>query len=294
MSTLIHAQALSKRYGDKLAVDHIDLAIEQGSCFGLLGPNGAGKSTTLEMLEGITPPDSGTILFNGQPLSRAYQHAIGIQFQSTALPDYLSVRDCLKLFASFYPKPVALEPLLEQCQLTEVADQLHFHLSGGQRQRLLLAMSLVNDPQLLFLDEPTTGLDPNARQAFWALLQKVKAQGKTILMTTHYMEEAEQLCDRIAIMDRGQIIAEQSPLALIEDHFFPHLVSLPSDRRLPEPPAAEIRVHRQGPQLLLECRDTDGVLKWLSGAGVSLQGLNIRQPNLEDLFLKLTGSTLQS
>lgn len=292
MTPLLSAHQLNSYYGEQHAVKQVDLDIQQGECLGLLGPNGAGKSTTLEILEGIRKPNSGTVKFKGEILNQAYKKCIGIQFQATALPDYLTVRDCLTLFASFYSHPTPVEDLIEQCQLAEFIDKLHFHLSGGQRQRLLLALSLINDPELLFLDEPTTGLDPNARMAFWAVLRNIKRQGKTIVITTHYMEEAEQLCDRIAIMNHGEIITEHKPESLLEQHFFNHIITVPSSGDYPDTHNEAIRTRQQGGQLVLECNDAEIGLTWLKNAQIPIKGLNIRAPNLEDLYLKLTGSTL--
>ncbi|BDY05159.1 ABC transporter ATP-binding protein [Ferrimonas sp. YFM] len=293
LNALLQAQQLHYLYDDHRAVDGVDLNICEGSCFGLLGPNGAGKSTTLSMLEGVLTPSRGQVLFRGFPLDNRYKQSIGIQFQSTALPDYLSVRDCLKLFASFYPRKARIADLIELCQLQEVADKLHFHLSGGQRQRLLLAMSLVNDPELLFLDEPTTGLDPQARLKFWQLVRTLKEQGKTLVLTTHYMDEAQQLCDRIAIMERGRIVAEEAPAVLLEDHFRPHLITLLDSGQAAVPQDDRYPLWRQGDQLVLECDDTQDALNWLSHHNLPLQGLTVRAPNLDDLYLKLTGSQLQ-
>ncbi|QIZ76290.1 ABC transporter ATP-binding protein [Ferrimonas lipolytica] len=292
MTALLQARGLKKNYGDIEAVKGINLTIKQGCCFGLLGPNGAGKSSTLEMLEGLTKPHAGQILFAGKPIDKHYTQRIGIQFQQTTLPDYLTVFDCLKLFASFYRHSADLEQLVELCQLGEIREQMHFHLSGGQKQRLLLALSLINEPDLLFLDEPTTGLDPQARQNFWELIHSIKRQGKTIVLTTHYMDEAEQLCDTIAIMDHGKIIAEDTPAKLLANEFYQNIVCI--DGELPQGEAQQLKHQYRGGQTLIECDQLEPVLSQLSRHGISLQGLTIRKPNLDDLFLKLTGHQLRA
>ena len=195
MIPLLETRALTKHFRGVAAVNGIDLAIPAGRCFGLLGPNGAGKTTTVEMLEGICTPSSGEIRYRGAPLDARFRQDIGIMFQSTALQDFITGRENLRMFARFYRRSLPLEELVEACTLNEFLDRDTRKLSGGQRQRLLLAIALVNDPDLLFLDEPTTGLDPQARRNFWDLIQRIKARGKTIVLTTHYMEEAYQLCD---------------------------------------------------------------------------------------------------
>ncbi|SDI60037.1 ABC-2 type transport system ATP-binding protein [Ferrimonas sediminum] len=290
--TLLRAQELSKRFGDLVAVDRLNLSLAPGECFGLLGPNGAGKSTTLEMLEGILEPTSGKILFKERPLFDDYRHHIGIQFQATALPEHLSVSDCLTLFASLYRTTVPLTELAQLCRLESLMDQQHQTLSGGQRQRLLLALALINRPQLLFLDEPTTGLDPQARHNFWQLIRDVRAGGTTILLTTHYMDEAEQLCDRIAIMDHGRVLRQDTPAALIAEAFLSHIVSLPASVELG--PGWPLPVQQRNGLLEFQTDDVNQVLALLQQHRVDVTSLNIRRPNLEDLFLTLTGHQLRS
>jgi ABC-2 type transport system ATP-binding protein len=215
---ILEVRGLRKRYPQVEAVAGVSLAIAPGTCFGLLGPNGAGKTTTVEMIEGITPPSSGEILYKGAPVDGRFKLESGIQFQSTALQDFITVRENLAMFRAFYPRGMEVDELVRLCSLGEFLDRDARKLSGGQRQRLLLALALVNDPDVLFLDEPTTGLDPQARRNFWELVRGIKARGKTVLLTTHYMEEAHALCDRVAIMDRGRIVAEDSPGALLVAH----------------------------------------------------------------------------
>ncbi len=218
-SPIIEVKNLIKHYSKAKAVNGISFSIARGSCFGLLGPNGAGKTTTLEMIEGITQPSSGEILFCGAPTGPSFKEKSGIQFQATSLQDFLTVKEVLKLFSSFYQAPLNIQELAELCSLEEFWDRDTHELSGGQRQRVLLAIALINNPEVVFLDEPTTGLDPQARRAFWELIQSIKRKNKTIILTTHYMEEAYILCDEIVIMNQGTIIAQGGPKDLLQKHF---------------------------------------------------------------------------
>lgn len=292
MTTILEVKQLSKHFSDFYAVDKIDFKVKKGSCFGLLGPNGAGKTTTIEMLEGILTPSSGDILFHGESITREDFQKLGIQFQHTALQDYLTVRETLNLFSSFYSNTVPIETLIEQCQLTEFINVDHRKLSGGQKQRLLLALALINDPELIFLDEPTTGLDPHSRRLFWDLVNNIKAQGKTILLTTHYMDEAEYLCDQIAIMDKGTIIAMNSPENLLREHFKGALISLPKQNLPVSHQLSNVQFSQES--ALIHTDDTEATIAMLLAQQISLQGLQIKSANLDDLFLKLTGHGLQS
>ena len=229
MTPILEIRNLRKYYRrphqpDVKAVDGISFAIPAGVCFGLLGPNGAGKTTTIEMIEGIAEPTAGEIFYRGQLRTRKqrdlFTQQAGIQFQKTALMDFLTVRETLELFSSFYEKRTPIEELVQMCHLEEFLDGTANKLSGGQQQRLLLALALVNDPEIVFLDEPTTGLDPQARRNFWHLIDSIKRKGKTVVLTTHYMEEAETLCDQLVIVDHGRIIAQGEPQALLR-HYFP-------------------------------------------------------------------------
>jgi ABC-2 type transport system ATP-binding protein len=286
------------------AVKSVSFGIRPGICFGLLGPNGAGKTTTLEMIEGILESDGGEILFQGVPIHnnfKEYRKHIGIQFQSTSLPDFLTVREVLQLFKEFYAKTVAIEKLVQWCSLEEYLDRDSHKLSGGQLQRLLLALGLVNDPNLVFLDEPTTGLDPQARRNFWELIRQIKAQGKTIVLTTHYMEEAYMLCDEIVIMDHGSVIAQGTPTALLKQHYNSLAIHLPKkDVTLPwsEIPGKVFSsgAHHSGGEEEIEIQtdQIDATLRKLIEAGIPLSGLRVRQRDLEDLFLDLTGKGLRS
>ncbi|MGH8267190.1 MAG: ABC transporter ATP-binding protein, partial [Steroidobacteraceae bacterium] len=228
MSTpLLEVRELVKQYPSTTAVDGVSFSAPEGICFGLLGPNGAGKTTTVEIMEGILPPTSGEVRYRGEPLSARFREEAGILFQKTALQDFLTVRQCIALFRGLYTHGLTVQDVIRICALEKLAGRDARKLSGGQQQRLLLAIALVNDPAVLFLDEPTTGLDPQARRNFWELVQSIKARRKTIILTTHYMEEAELLCDEIAIMDRGRIIAQGAPRRLLREHFAAVLLELP-------------------------------------------------------------------
>jgi ABC-2 type transport system ATP-binding protein len=290
---LIEARSLEKRYPGVQAVDGLSFEVLPGQCFGLLGPNGAGKTTTMEMLEGIQTPTTGEVLFRGRPLDLAFRQSIGIQFQATSLQDFQTVDESLRMFASLYELTADRDELIHLCNLSEILQRDTRKLSGGQRQRLLLAIALVNDPDLVFLDEPTTGLDPQARRNFWSLIKTVRARGKTVLLTTHYMEEAEQLCDEIAIVDQGRIIARGQPQALVREHFPAAILRLPSaawPQTQPLPDYAEQR----GSLIELYADLVPPVLEYLEHIGAELTALRIDRPSLEDLFLKLTGHSLRS
>lgn len=220
MKPIIELKNLLKRFKDQTAVDSINLAIAEGICFGLLGPNGAGKTTTLEMIEGITEPTSGQILYRSQPRGDSFSEEIGIQLQHTTLLSFLTIRETLRVFSKLYRHSADIDDILSLCSLSEIQKQYNDKISGGQRQRLMLAISLINDPSLLFLDEPSTGLDPQARQNLWAIIDTIKMQGRTIILTTHAMKEAERLCDEIAIMDQGKIIARGDIPSLLKAHCF--------------------------------------------------------------------------
>lgn len=292
MNTLLAVNNLTKHYGDLKAVDGISFQIPQGICFGLLGPNGAGKTTTIEMIEGITPPTRGEILYKGQPRSRAFKLEVGIQFQSTAIMDFITVAEALKLFARLYPKTADIDELIEICQLGNFINQRAAKLSGGQRQRLLLAVALINDPEIVFLDEPTTGLDPQSRRRFWDLVETIKSRGKTIVLTTHYMDEAEYLCDHLLIIDHGHIIAQGSPAQLLNQHFdhsfvFLNSEDLPSDFQSTHP------ISQQGEQAVIKTLSVEETLNELIEQKITLNSLRVRNPTLDDLFLKLAGHSLR-
>ncbi|MEW5755851.1 MAG: ABC transporter ATP-binding protein [Pseudomonadota bacterium] len=293
MPTVFEVTDLVKHYPKVRAVDGVSFSITQGKCFGLLGPNGAGKTTTVEMMEGITPPTAGNILYKGEPLGERFRKEVGIQFQHTSLQDFLTVKEVLQMFQSLYPKGMDLEALIELCSLREFLDRDNRKLSGGQRQRLLLAVALVNDPEVIFLDEPTTGLDPQARRNFWTLVQDIKARDKTVLLTTHYMEEAYVLCDEIAIMDHGKIIAQGTPRDLLHAHFNDVVLELPQQDFAACGNNFSHAVVTRGDRVEIHARDVNAVVQGLLSAGVSLARLQIRQRTLEDLFLELTGKELR-
>ncbi|BFM10868.1 ABC transporter ATP-binding protein [Simiduia litorea] len=292
MNNLLDVKNLTKRYGKSTAVNAINFSIQQGHCFGLLGPNGAGKTTTIEMIEGITPISEGEILYKGAQQDQRFKNEVGIQFQSTALMDHLTVAEVLALFAGLYPQHAAIPELVQQCQLGEYLDRDAAKLSGGQRQRLLLALALINDPAIVFLDEPTTGLDPQSRRNFWDLVERIKAQGKTIVLTTHYMDEAQYLCDQLVIMDRGNIIAQGSPEALLAEHFDQVFVCLEA-AALTEQQAQLFDAERHRDQWQIAANHVETTLNQLLAHQVALTSLQIRTPTLDDLFLKLTGHTLR-
>lgn len=290
---LLEACDLRKQYGTVEAVRGISFAIPRGVCFGLLGPNGAGKTTTIEILENVLPASSGEVLYKGKVRDGRFRQEVGMAFQATALQDYLTVRDQLRLFRSLYEDPLPMEELIQLCALGELLDRDARKLSGGQKQRLLLALALVNDPQLLILDEPTTGLDPQARRQVWSLLEDVKARGTTVLMSTHYMEEAYRLCDEVAIIDHGRIIAQGHPDALLASHFDETVISLPvSPEELPQDLPLDFVVREGGVDIITP--DVDSALKALAFAGTPLAGVVLRPRTLEDLFLELTGEELRA
>jgi ABC-2 type transport system ATP-binding protein len=289
---ILSAKNLIKQYPGIRAVDNLSFDVYQGECFGLLGPNGAGKSTTIEILENVISADSGQVLFNGKERDQQFAQHIGIQFQNTALQDFLTVRDTLTLFRALYDNPVHLPQLIASCALEELLDRDNRKLSGGQRQRLLLALALINDPQLIFLDEPTTGLDPQARRNFWQLIEGLKTRGKTILLTTHYMDEAQVLCDRIAIVDRGSIVALGSPAQLLAQHLPGMMVKLPRDA-ISDPRLFDFEICYAEDRAEIMTLHVDDVVAQLLTHKIAIDGLTIASPTLEDLFIKLTGHALR-
>ncbi len=292
--TIIEAQHLFKQYRTGLvAVKDVSFTIAPGICYGLLGPNGAGKTTTIEIMEGIKSPTSGTIFYKGASLGRRFRNEVGILFQSTALQDYLTVRETLKLFQRLYTQALPLEQLIEICNLHDILEQDNQRLSGGQKQRLLLAIALVNNPEIIFLDEPTTGLDPQARQNFWQLIRNIKQEKKTVVLTTHYMEEAAELCDAIAIMDHGKIIAEGSPQRLLSEHFNDVYIRLPRQLLPEQSQSGEIVYTDKGEFVEIATRSMDRTIKDLIELKVPLNDIQIRRGTLEDLFLELTGRDLR-
>jgi ABC-2 type transport system ATP-binding protein len=291
---LLSVDRLVKRYADNTAVDGLSFTVREGSCFGLLGPNGAGKTTTIEIMEGILAPTSGSVSYRGAPLGPRFRAEAGILFQKTALQDFLTVRQTLEMFRGLYDHGLSVEEVIRLCSLEKLLKRDNKKLSGGQLQRLLLGVALVNDPDILFLDEPTTGLDPQARRRFWELVESIKAQRKTIILTTHYMEEAQLLCDEIVIVDHGKIIAQGAPQALLRQHFKAVLLELPTEDWTPQARELGLTYFEAGGRVELTTNDLEGTLRILMQSGLSLAHLRIRPPNLEDLFLELTGKELRS
>ena len=301
-----------KRYGDVVAVDGLDLEVRRGECFGLLGPNGAGKTTTIEILEGLLAPDAGRVRILGRAWGRnddALRARLGIHLQESQMDEKLSVLETLRLFRSFYPRGRPVDDVLGLLELDAKSKSWVGKLSGGQRQRLAVGCALVGDPDLLFLDEPTTGLDPQSRRQLWALLQRYRAEGGTILLTTHYMDEAHVLCDRVAIVDQGRIVTEGSPDELILSIGAPHIVDVAFARgEAPEATGLEerlaalpgvhtVRAGEASDAWTVTANALHRTLPALVGlaadAGVEIETLATRTATLEDVFVALTGHRLR-
>jgi len=294
MDIALEARELVKDYPGIRAVDRVSFAVRSGLCFGLLGPNGAGKTTTIEIIEGVTEATSGEVWYQGEPAGRRFREEVGIQFQNTALQDHLRVGETLNMFQRLYNRRGNLESIIDDCALRELLDRDNRKLSGGQRQRLLLAVALVNEPRIVFLDEPTTGLDPQARRNFWELVRRIRNKGTTIILTTHYMDEAQILCDEIAIMDAGKIIAQGSPADLLRERYKNVIIELPTNDVGDGLGGLDARAHATRDVVEIETDDVNASLAELSTRNVSLQHLRIREPNLEDLFIDLTGHSLRA
>jgi ABC-2 type transport system ATP-binding protein len=301
---VIRVRGLTKRYGDVQAVAGIDFDVAKGEICGLLGPNGAGKTTTVEILEGLREPDGGEVSVLGVDVAReadAIKPRIGVSLQTAALYPKLTVTELIDLFRSFYPTSRPTKEVIDALELGERHNARSQDLSGGQRQRLAVALSLVNDPELVFLDEPTTGLDPAARRSLWDIVEGLKADGRSVLLTTHYMEEAEILCDRLAIMDHGRILEMGTVEELVSKHFQERTVRFdPLDglareelERLPEVTSVkedttEVLIYTKDPG-----RTIGGLLDLADSRGLEPQNLGIRRATLEDVFLDLTGRALR-
>lgn len=294
MEIALEARHLVKQYPGVLAVDDVSFEVRAGTCFGLLGPNGAGKTTTVEIMEGVTPATSGEVYYFGSPAGNKFREEAGIQFQNTALQDYLTVRETLQMFQSLYERQADLEHIIRECSLEELQDRDNRKLSGGQRQRLFLAVALVNKPRLVFLDEPTTGLDPQARRNFWDLVNRIRSDGTTIILTTHYMDEAQILCDEIAIMDFGKIIIRGSPAELLRQRYQNVIIELPLEDVSGDLQSIDHRVLESQGIIEISTNDVNSSLQALATHVTGLNRLKIRQPNLEDLFLELTGHSLRA
>jgi ABC-2 type transport system ATP-binding protein len=304
-SAAISVQGLKKSYGDVHAGKGIDFEIQPGEVFGLLGPNGAGKTTTVEILEGLRPRSGGQVTVLGFDPDRQRQQLkdrIGVCLQATNLPEKIRVREAMQVFASFYSRNVDLNKLLQRLQLEEKRDAFYSTLSGGQKQRLALALALINDPQLVFLDEPTTGLDPQVRVEIHNLLEELKREHRTILMTTHYIEEAERLCDRVAIVDEGRIIALDTPARLQQQSKNASSIVVTCATAFPESrpawaEATQSEIDATGKTLTVRSRRPAATLvdlvKWIDQHGLELTDVSLKQPSLEDVFIELTGKKLR-
>jgi ABC-2 type transport system ATP-binding protein len=298
-------RGLRKAFADVVAVDGLDLEVKRGECFGLLGPNGAGKTTTIEICEGLTTPDAGTVELlglNWAKSAKELQRRIGIQLQETQFPDKLTVEETLRLFRSFFPRGLSVDEAIKLAQLEEKRSSRVGGLSGGQKQRLAMACALVGDPELLFLDEPTTGLDPQARRHLWDLVDNLKLAGRTIILTTHYMDEAERLCDRVAIMDHGKIIALGTPQQLIASVGGEHIVEFAVGHGEIDvallTAIAGVQSHRVDAglhQLTVHNLHTTvpHIFQALSSQGLQLSDFRTHSATLEDVFVGLTGRNLR-
>ena len=306
MEPIVQVEGLRKIYGTTIAVDDISFAVAEGEIFGIVGPNGAGKTTTIECLGGLRKPDAGTVRVLGLDPQRdgsALRLRTGMQLQQSNLQDRLRVWEALDLYASFYPQVLDWENLLVQLGLEEKRNAPFAKLSGGQKQRLFIALALLPDPQLVFLDELTTGLDPQARHAIWDLVRQVRARGKTVLLTTHFMEEAEKLCDRVAILEHGKIVALDTPANLIRSLGAEERVIFTADSALPTDFAAalsgKVRLEVQGTQVTIHGENgrqvplVGEVVNLLTARGIPFRDLRTEQPNLEDVFLRLTGRQMR-
>jgi ABC-2 type transport system ATP-binding protein len=304
MSKVVEVENVTKTYGALAAVDGVSFSVEEGEVFGVLGPNGAGKTTMVEMIEGLRRPDKGSIrVFGIDALreSERIKELIGVQLQTTSLYDRIRVREVVDLFGGYYRKAIPTATLLEEVSLTDKTANYVSELSGGQKQRLALALALVNDPGMVFLDEPTTGLDPQARRSVWGTIAGLRQRGKTIILTTHYMEEAEELCRRVAIMDHGKIIALDTPDALIGaagldsriemNHVPEAFRSVLRDAGLPA------RISEDGDKMVLHTKKSSQVLKEITRIAaeqdIDLESISVQKATLEDVFLTLTGRQLR-
>ncbi len=306
MDAIVQVDGLRKTYGTTVAVENVSFQVRAGEIFGMVGPNGAGKTTTIECLEGLRKPDAGAVRVLGVDPQREGQTlrlSAGMQLQQSNLPDRMKVWEALDMYASFYPKPADWRELLTQLGLGEKRNAYFSKLSGGQKQRLFIALALLPNPQLVFLDELTTGLDPQARHAIWDLVRDVRAKGMTVLLTTHFMEEAERLCDRVAILDHGRIVALDTPSALIHGLEAEERVIFTLDGDV-SPSLTKClslvgRLEIQGNQVTVHGKDgrkvplVSEVVNLLTDERVSFRDLRTEQPTLEDVFLSLTGREMR-
>lgn len=300
---VVQVEELRKVYGPVVAVDNVSFEVYEGEIFGMVGPNGAGKTTTIECIEGLRQPDGGDVKVLGLDPQRdgyALRERIGVQLQTSVLQDHIKVWEALDLFASFYPRSTDWKTLLKQLGLAEKRNAYFEKLSGGQKQRVFVALALVSDPELVFLDELTTGLDPRARRAIWDLVRDTRKGGKTVFLTTHFMEEAERLCDRVAIIDRGRIVALNSPENLIQsldaESRVVFTVEGAFERKWLSGLDGVARVEQIGERVIVYGRGDElvgGVVKILTSNGIRFRDMHTEQPNLEDVFLTLTGREME-
>jgi len=301
---IIEVENLVKRYGDVQAIRGVSFSVDEGEVFGLLGPNGAGKTTTVEILEGLRVPDGGRVSVCGLDPQRAgvaFQYEIGAALQSTALPDKMRVKEAIDLFASFYPRRRSTADLMRRFGLEEKRNAFYSQLSGGQKQRLALAMALVNEPRVVFLDEPTAGLDPQVRREIYVIIEELKREKKTILMTTHYIEEAERLCDRVAIVDQGKVIALGAPRELKERSGGATRITVRLARQVADGALGRLEgvteARAEDADYLLYSkrvpRTIVALVKHLEEHNNELVSLEISAPSLEDIFIELTGKRLR-
>jgi|TARA_B100000809_G_scaffold85_1_gene118 ABC-2 type transport system ATP-binding protein len=302
---VISVESLNKRFGDLVAVDDISFSVRRGEVFGILGPNGAGKTTTLECIEGLQEPSSGRISVLGTEIARdpnTVKERIGVQLQASAYFDYLTLTEILELFGRFYSRRVPPAELLSTVGLEDKANTTVGKLSGGQQQRFTIAATLVNDPEVVFLDEPTAGLDPQARRNLWDFVQSINSQGRTIVLTTHYMEEAEFLCDRVAIMDQGRIVTLDTPTNLVRSLPVPYEVRASTLNEFSSNGLADLDcvtevLDDQNQGFRLRSSDAastmPALMDWVAKNDIKLTHLEVTPANLEDVFLSLTGRALR-
>jgi ABC-2 type transport system ATP-binding protein len=305
MSIVVKVDNLTKRYGDLTAVNDISFSIDKGEIFGLLGPNGAGKTTTVEMMEGLRKPDDGSIEICGIDALKKpgnIKELIGAQLQSTTIYDQIRVKEVIDLFGNYYKKSIPSSKLLEEVSLTDKKNAFYRTLSGGQKQRVAMALAIVNDPEVLFLDEPTTGLDPQARRNVWSIITNLRKRGKTIILTTHYMEEAEQLCQRVGIIDKGEIIALDTPSNLIANTGLKSTIEFSVSQEDSEKILQGLKgigkvTQQSDNKFILNTKESSKALKELTRFSdknnINMDNISVRKATLEDVFLSLTGRGLR-
>jgi ABC-2 type transport system ATP-binding protein len=304
MDKVVEVSNLRKSYGEVKAVNNISFSVAQGEIFGMLGPNGAGKTTTMEIVEGLRDADAGSVAVLGMDIKkhpRKVKSYIGVQLQATALYPRLTVREVLDLFGSFFPRHIPADKLIKMSGLEDSKGKRCINLSGGQQQRLSVALSLVNNPRILFLDEPTTGLDPQSRRNIWRIIEVVRKAGKTVFLTTHYMEEAERLCDRVAIIDHGKIIATDRPDRLVSKHFAEQAIEFELEQHIGDDELGKVSgvtsaLTEDGKTIIYSSAvptTISALLELAHSKGTELSNLHVRRATLEDVFLKLTGRRIR-